>query len=208
MPQIDHVYVIFWADVVSRHTSNITGMAPAKHVPASIGGRHPEAAERIAQAFTETEDDEEYDFGYLGDECGDPRYYPFGYTDREGFNEPPSIEDVRGVWGVVAASQPVGMGMHRKWVGELSAEDWRVFCDAYNVELDREGFPTEYEDTMGSLTEYGHIPAVSIDMSEGWDYPGFGYGSVESVIDSRMYVSIATVARDHNHERGYVPTGV
>lgn len=199
MPTIESVYIIYWADVVSRHPSNITGMAPASHVPASIGGAEPEAAKRIAEAFTETEDDDEYGFGYLGDGCNEPRYYPFGYTDREGFEQPP--EDVRGVWGFVAASQPVGMGMHRKWVGELSREDWFVFARAYNIEVDDDGMPTEYEDTMGSITEHGHIPAVSIDNSEGWDYPGFGYGNVEEVIDSRMYVSIA-VKQGANEQTG------
>jgi hypothetical protein len=219
VPTIESVYIIYHADVISPRESDIEGMAPASHVPKSIGGAEPEAAKRIAEAFTETEGDDSYDYGYLGDESNDPRYYPLGYIDREGFDKPfqvrvktedgdellpslaPSIEVAmesmqdRGyevLDAIEDEDRPVGMGRHRKWVGELSREDWFVFARAYSIEVDDDGLPTQYEDTMGSITaEYGHIPAVSIDNSEGWDYPGFGYGSVESVLDSRMYVSIA-----------------
>jgi hypothetical protein len=74
-------------------------------------------------------------------------------------------------------------GMHRKWAGELSWERWLEFAKAYLIDLDDDGMPEHYSDTMGTITELGHIPAVSVDDTEGW-----GYGEV---IDSNVYVSIS-----------------
>lgn len=81
-----------------------------------------------------------------------------------------------------------GPGMHRKWGAELGRDDWDRFCHAYIIPVDEDLMPTEYEETLGSLTpEYGHIPAVSIDNSEGW-----GDGRLDArVIRSQFYVSIA-----------------
>lgn len=65
-----------------------------------------------------------------------------------------------------------GEGHHRKWVGELTRAEWLIFADRYIIELDSRGFPVDYEDTMGSLTEYGHLDAVAVDNSQGWESPG------------------------------------
>lgn len=218
VPAFAGVYIIYSADVISPRTSDITGMAPARHVPASIGGAEPEAAERIAAAFTETEDDDEYEFGYLGKESGDVRYFPYGFSDSEGWERPYLVrvkcldgdgdellpvsapteevamehyadEGREVIDAMLNEDEPVGMGQHRKWVGELSIEDWRVFARAYNIDLLDNDLPEDYSETKGSLTEHGHLPAISVDNSEGWDYPGFGYGSVECVLSSDMYVS-------------------
>lgn len=43
-------------------------------------------------------------------------------------------------------------------------------------------YPERYEETLGSITEHGHLEAVSVDNSEGWD---------EHIIDSGMYISFA-----------------
>lgn len=113
--------------------------------------------EERAAAFPElaqTEGDEQYDFRYLAEETG------------------AGEESV--YWD----------GFHRKWAGELTWERWLEFADAYLIDLDDDGIPERYNETMGSITEFGHIPAISVDDTEGWSYCG-------EVIDSNIYVSIA-----------------
>lgn len=77
-------------------------------------------------------------------------------------------------------------GYHRKWAGLLSLEDWLKFADAYGIDLDDDGVPERYEETMGSITDLGHLPAISVDDSEGWN-SGYEDGGV---IDSNIYISI------------------
>lgn len=76
-------------------------------------------------------------------------------------------------------------GRHRKWVAELTPERWQRFADVFCIDLDEDTLvPTNYEETMGSITEHGHIPAVAVDNTEGW--------SPMHVIMSQMYVSFYT----------------
>jgi hypothetical protein len=106
--------------------------------------------------WVQTEGDEEYGYGYLADEGGD--------------------EDYR-------AADDGGQGRHRKWVAELTPDDWHATADALMIDLDPNGLPEKYDDTLGSITEYGHIPAVAVDNTEGW--------SPTRVIDSMLYLSFA-----------------
>lgn len=76
---------------------------------------------------------------------------------------------------------------HAKWVAELTEAEWRLFADAYLIELDEHGAPAECEQTLGSLTEYGIIPAVSVDLAEGWQD---GRTHAE-VVHAGAYVSIS-----------------
>jgi hypothetical protein len=217
------VYIIYSADVISESTSDIEGMSPLRHLA------HIEDGATIAAKFTETEGDDQYDFGYLGSECGDARYFPYGYADAEALTETDepsdcpdcggsgirgeseavavaerdgiSIEQARGYCGTCEASGELppfgegiarGLGQHRKWCGELTLEEWRTFARAYCIDLDDdEIMPQRFEETMGSLTEHGHIPAVCVDNREGWEHGSFGYGPVIGVLDSQMYVSFA-----------------
>lgn len=149
------VYVIYSADTVADSPAFIESMAPAK--------RHN--ASEFADAFVQTEGDEEYGFGYLADGPGRDEFRP--YADRENEDD-------------------VGNGMHRKWVGELTREQWRAFAEGYCIDLDEDDLPTDFMDTMGSITEYGHIPAVAVDNTEGW---GCSYWGYEAVIDSQFYLS-------------------
>lgn len=169
MPDIESVYIIYSADVLGV-PSEIERMAPANHLPAGYSGDAASERARIAAKFTETEDDDEYQFGYLGEETGNVTYFPFGYKDAEGHE-------------LAEEGEPSGDGLHRKWVGELTADEWQVFAEAYCIDLTDDGQPERYTDTMGSLTlEYGHIAAVAVENTEGWN---------SNVIDSTMYVSFA-----------------
>ena len=82
-----------------------------------------------------------------------------------------------------------GQGQHRKWVAELTGEEWLAFAGAYLIGLDEDGMPEEYGETLGSLTaEYGLLPAVCVENGEGWDdYSG------SQVIYSTFYVSLGYI---------------
>lgn len=181
------VYVIYDADVVSDYTSDMERMSPARHMPAGISDPARKAeAERIAALFAQTEGDEQYDFGYLGDESRPRRirFYPYGTISADG--ELPA-DDYEG---------ETGQGQHRKWVAELTRDEWLAFAGAYLIDLDEAGYPERYEETMGAITEHGHLEAVSVDNREGWsDFSG------DPVISSGMYVSFA-YAEDPNTEPG------
>jgi len=224
------VYIIYSADVISESDAEVERMSPTKHIPAGYPADSEAYKERAAVAakFTKTEGDDQYDYGYLGDESGDPRYFPAGYVDAKGLELAPeptdcpdcggagvrstteaervaerdgiSVDQARGYCGTCEASGTLppfaetkaGCGYHRKWVGELTADEWQTFAQAYLIDVDDRGFPEHYEPTMGSLTaEHGHIDAVAIDNREGWESESFGYGRVYGVLDSQFYVSFA-----------------
>jgi len=127
----------------------------------------------------ETEGDDQYDFGYLASECNDADYFPAGYADREGVAEPQEGE-------------AVGRGRHRKWVGLLSLPIWLRVAEMLCIELDDNHLPERSEDTMGALTEFGHIPAIAIDNTDGW--------SPIQVIDSTIYMSVAVPDPDYTDD--------
>lgn len=171
------VYVIYDADVLADGARFIEQMSPAQHMPAGHTGLRKHVREIVAGRFTQTEGDEQYDYGYLGRESTPPdvRYFPYGAIDAEG-TEPD--DDYEG---------ETGSGQHRKWAAVLSRAEWIIFADAYMIDLDDAGYPERYEETMGAITEYGHLEAVNVDNSEGWD----NYYNHDAVIDSGMYVSFA-----------------
>lgn len=178
MPEFEFAYIIYSADVLAETSRFIEEMSPSEHMPAGYREDSAEYAERkrIAAKFEVTEGDEQYDYGYLAEEHGgNAHYFPAGYTDREGLEE--ADDDT--------PDDKIGRGYHRKWVGEITADEWVVFADAYNISLDARGIPEDYENTLGSMTpEHGTIPAVSVDNTHGWnDY------SDSRVIDSTMYIS-------------------
>lgn len=201
--RFSRVYVIYSADVISEHTSDITRMSPESHMPAGFkdGSLRKRVREIVASRFTQTEDDDQYDYGYLGKESRPPdvRYFPYGYTDPEGIDEPAECTECFGMGTAQDAygSHPcrecdgrgtaeAGQGQHRKWTADLSRAEWLIFADAYLIDLDENGYPREYEETMGAITEYGHLEAISYDNREGWNS---GYG--DPVLDSRFYISFA-----------------
>jgi len=172
------VYVIYHASVVADGPQFISRMSPAKHMPAGRNGERKAECVRVAALFDQTEDDGQYDYGYLGNEHSPrrPRYYPAGYTDAEGTTE--ADDDT--------PEDRVGCGYHRKWTGELSRDEWLLFADCYLIDLDDAGYPERYEETLGAITEYGRLEAVSVDNSEGWnDHSGPDF------IESGFYVSFA-----------------
>jgi hypothetical protein len=195
------VYVIYDADVLAETSRFIDRMSPAVHMTAGYSGERQAEHARIAALFTQTEGDEEYSFGYLGSEHNPPRvrYFPAGFTDAEGTTEPAECAACKGMGNDPAdpgydcqacdgrGSEPCGQGYHRKWVAELTRDEWLAFADAYAVDLDADGYPDRYEETLGSITEHGHLEAVSVDNREGWD----DYYSNDTVINSGMYVSFA-----------------
>lgn len=144
---ITGVYVIYTADVISPSAHFIGCMAPEHHIPAGHNGDARIERERIAAKFSQAEGNEQYDFGYLAEEHGERQYLPY---------EPDSDNDQG------------GQGQHRTWVAELSFAEWVTVAGSYCIGLDESGIPERYDLTLGSITEYGTIPAISVDVSEGW----------------------------------------
>lgn len=171
------VYVIYDADVLADGTGFIERMSPAEHMPAGRSGLRKRVREIVAGRFYQTEGDEEYGYAYLGSESRPPRvrWFPYNAIDADGTGPDDDYEG------------ELGAGQHRKWVGELTRCEWLIFADSYYIDLDGAGYPVWYEETMGSLTEHGHLEAVNVDNREGWDD---AYGG-ETVISSGMYVSFA-----------------
>jgi hypothetical protein len=159
-----HVYVIYDADVVGSE-AEINCMSPASHLPAGYNGWRKRVGEIVAGRFTQTEDDSQYDYGYLAQETRNDKYLP--------------AEDIPDDY-----EGDGYQGRHRKWVGLLTRGEWLIFADRYLIELDDRGFPVDYTDTLGAITEYGHLDAVSVDNSEGWQS---GYGPWW--VSSGFYVS-------------------
>lgn len=169
------VYVIYSADVVGS-AGDIKRMAPGFHMPAGYGNSSdPEYGfpmrQRMADAaarFTQTEGDSEYGFDYLAREVSDDAY--LAAADRP--------EDYEG---------DGYQGRHRKWTAVLTRDEWELFARAYLIDLDEAGYPEDYEDTGGAVTEYGLLEAVSISNSEGWQD-----ASGPQFVDSDIYVSFGS----------------
>jgi hypothetical protein len=166
-------------------------------MPAGCNGERKAECERVAALFTETEGDGQYGFGYLGNEHSPrrPRYYPAGYTDAEGTTLPAECPDCHGLgctgdvlagWGTGQCSTCNGRGQEESGCGELSRDEWLLFADCYLIDLDAAGYPERYTETLGAITGYGRLAAISVDNSEGWnDHSGPDF------IDSGFYVSFA-----------------
>jgi len=211
----DFAYIIYSADVTSDHTAFIERMSPAVHMTAGYSGEALAFGTATAAKFTQTEGDEQYDLGYLADDSRprNPHYYPYGFADAEALHTDKCLhckrllnynddsgeyEDDSGSTacprnGSELPHEPDedarGQGQHRKWVAELTGEEWLAFAGAYLIGLDEDGMPEEYGETLGSLTaEYGLLPAVCVENGEGWDdYSG------SQVIYSTFYVSLGYI---------------
>ena len=164
IPPDAFIHLIYSADILGTE-EEIDGMGPFRKVTARAPYAKPMPGE-----WVQTEGDEQYDYGYLGDECENPEYFPAGYADAEALAEPQEGE-------------PFGLGRHRKWVGFLTLADWLIVAEMLVIDLDDNHMPVSYEETMGAITEVGVIPAIAIDNTDGW--------SPLQVIDSSIYMSIA-----------------
>jgi len=151
--------------------------------------------------LVQTEGDEQYDFGYLADEIGERECMMCG---GDGGSSPWQSEPGYARWSVerggigpITACEGCGgtgleesayrHGHHRKWAGILPGSRYEEFAEAFMIDLREDGLPERHEETMGSLTEYGMIPAISVDDTEGW---GSGWtGPNGGVIDSNIYIS-------------------
>ena len=148
-----------------------------------------------------TEGDEQYDYDYLADEMGDYECYACGgdggsspwdsrpdywrYSMEMGGMGPITACEVCG--GTGREESTYRNGHHRKWAGILPGSRYEEFAEAFMIDLGDDGLPTSFCETMGSLTEYGALPAISIDDTEGW---GSGWtGPNGGVIDSNIYIS-------------------
>lgn len=162
------VYVIYSADAVGPE-SEINRMGPERHLPAGYAGGRKRVGDIVASRFRQTAGDDAYDFGWLAREHHDDRYLPAA--------DAPDDYDGDGY-----------QGHHRTWAAELNYAEWLVLADRYYIDLDDGGLPVNCGDTLGSLTEYGLLPALVVDNREGWESPGDF-----SVIDSSFFVSFAVV---------------
>ena len=190
--QIEAIYIIHSADTTRDGEGSLDHMA--SRVEPFLRTEDGE------YGLVQTEGDDQYDFDYLADEMGKTTCT---WCDGSGASSP--WESRPGYWrysvelggiGPITACEHCGgtgeeesayrNGHHRKWAGLLPGDRYEEFCDAFMIDLDDTGLPERGDDTMGSLTEYGHLPAISIDDSEGWN-SGYSDGGV---IDSNIYLSI------------------
>jgi hypothetical protein len=167
------ILLIYSADILGA-ADEIDSMGPFR----KANDYHP-YAEPFPGHWTQTEGDEGYQYGYLGNESGNARFFPAGYADSEGVAAPQHNEEV-------------GEGRHRKWVGELTLDEWIVVAGMLVIDIDDRYLPVEFDDSLGAITEYGHIPALAIDNTEGW--------SPMTVIDSTIYMSIGIPVDDDTPE--------
>lgn len=200
------VYIIYTADVVGS-SGEIERMSPERHLPFSDGSRE-RLMRTVAARFTLTEDDDQYDYGYLAEETGNVAYRavadtpacvvcascanPCAWSDDDAYLVHGTVGSDGDIYQTPEDSdrdmdhtaESGYQGRHRKWVGELTRYEWLLFAGMYNVTVDGNGYPEDYEDTMGSLTEHGLLFAVSVDNSEGWqDFSG------PLFVSSSFYVS-------------------
>jgi hypothetical protein len=163
IPDNAFIYLIYSADILGTE-KEIESMGPFRKAP-----DHGPYAKPMPGEWFETEGDDQYQFGYLADEGGNPDFYPAGYADAEGVAEPQEGE-------------AVGIGRHRKWVAHLTLADWLVVAETLVIELDENYLPESYEETAGAITEFGLLPAISIDNTDGW--------TPTRVIDSNIFMSV------------------
>ena len=169
------VYVIYSADVVGTH-ADMTRMSPASHMrPATTATRIPNgrASRRCSpkpKVTTST-------ISATSARRAATRVISRLATSMLRRTVEPDAD---------TDPELIGCGSHRKWVADLTRDEWLIFADAYLIDLDNTGYPERYEETMGSLTEHGHLEAIAVDNSEGWQG---GYGP--QFVDSNMYVSFA-----------------
>jgi hypothetical protein len=68
----------------------------------------------------------------------------------------------------------------------LNVEEWEQVADWYGIELDGLAVPERHVDTMGIISEYGHLPAVAIEgTDEGWNS-----GMWEPALLASFYVAV------------------
>jgi hypothetical protein len=164
MPEDALVFLIYSADILGTE-DEIETMGPFRK-PTRVMPH----AEPFPGDWQQTEGDEQYEYGYLGNESGNHEYFPAGFADAEGLAEPQDDE-------------PVGIGRHRKWVGYLNRDQWEWVAERLCIDLDEDTFlPVEFENTMGAITEWGVLPAIAIDNTEGWN--------PTQVIDSTIFMSV------------------
>lgn len=158
------VYVIYSADILGRE-DEIEGMGPFRKAP-----EHGAFAKPFPGEWVQTEGDDQYEYEYLVDDDRHRAHYLPAGEVFEGADP----DDERFI----------GEGRHRKWVAELTIDEWREVADALCIGLHPNGVPIKYGETLGSITEHGRLAAVAVDNTEGW--------SPIDVIDSNLYVSFAT----------------
>lgn len=173
IPEDAFIYLIYSADILGTE-KEIEAMGPFRKAP-----DHGPYAEPMAGEWVQTEGDEQYEFGYLASEGNNTDFFPAGFADAEGVAEPEEGE-------------AVGLGRHRKWVAHLSLAEWLVVAEMLVIDLDENHLPEMYEETMGSLTEFGVLPAISIDNTEGW--------SPTRVIDSSIFMSVGVPDPDYTDD--------
>ena len=198
------VSIIFSADFMryGRHTMNF--MDPT-HDQGGTGTAFPEF-------YVTEEDDEGNEFDYLANDIDKQdcfcdggagrddgfKWTGIGYTDiGSGVKLYPGELYRFEMFGHVVQAEPCDYcggsgnyadrfkGPHRKWCGDLTWDRWLQFADRYCIELDDNGMPERYDETMGSLTMAGLLPAVRVDNTEGWS-SGYDDGGV---IDSSFYIT-------------------
>ncbi len=192
--QIEAFYIIHSADTTRDGEDTLEHMA--RRVAPFLA---PDAESEFGLELTEG--DEQYEYAYLGEGrdgewcsmCGgDGGSSPWEsqtgywrYSVEMGGIGPITACEMCGGTGLEESSYQ--HGHHRKWAGLLPGDRYEEFMEAYLIDLDDDGLPTNYCETMGSMTGYGILPAISVDDAEGWGSAWTGPNG--GVIDSNIYIS-------------------
>jgi hypothetical protein len=204
------IYYIIYDYDIRRDAEHVVNWLDPRHIPRTNRDSSPEDPGSQHDLWVQTEGDEQYDYDYLADEmaggacsiCGgtgegqqesftvdNPDELPVYGVGIHGIHDLPSGATV--VWETHPCAYCGGTGdrgaayrngFHRKWVAELTHEQFLVLANDRNWDLDDDERPTHYEETMGSLTEYGHLGAYCVHDHEGWTYGG-------EIIDAQFYIS-------------------
>lgn len=204
----NRIYYIIYSIDVRRDAEHIVNWLDPRHVPRSNRDSSPEDPGSQHDLWVQTEGDEQWDYDYLADEmaggactgCGgngegeeehvatieeDELFYGVGVTTTGYAGQQTYVYESRPCrfcGGTGDRGAAYRSGFHRKWVAELNHEQFLTLANDRSWDLDEDERPTRYEETMGSLTEYGHLGAYCVHDHEGWSYGG-------EIIDAQFYIS-------------------
>lgn len=107
-------------------------------------------------------------------------FYAYVIISAHGNGNYGDEKDHSAVWGTIPKIVQEALSItdddeeQTKWVGVLDQEQWEEFRDNWFIE------PNDCEDTMGMVTEYGHMWALSY-TSDGMDWNMGGVTHVDYV---------------------------
>jgi hypothetical protein len=196
------IYYIIYSIDVRRDAEHVVGWMDPNGIPR--GGEGPS----LKGLWQQTEGDEQWDYDYLADEmagsmctcCGgtgegeelhvatveeDERFYGVGVTTSNWAGARTYVYESRPCrfcGGTGDGGAAYRNGFHRKWVAELNHAQFLTLANDRGMDLDDDERPIRFENTAGSITEYGWLGAYCVHDHEGWTYGG-------EIIDAQFYIT-------------------